>query len=318
MDALLRINKHFGITVVCNLHSLDLARSYCDRLIGMAAGRVVFDGAPATLTDHIARELYDLEADEVMGAAPAQAPDRFDAFRLSARSPRPERCVCKSCSCADCRSASVITAKTGDVMINRRIDSRRCGGTGIHRPPPPRRRTGRRNIPNWFSPRCPDENASGVTDRWTPFVGLSVQANSAPRSRCASPTTTPPSSKASAPAISTSRCYGPASYARAYITGVKVEPFAIEMNGDGTKGYYSVLYVKSDAALQEHRGSQGQESLPGRSELDLGQQRAALRDWTRWASPTPTAILGKVVYAGSHENAMIGAVRRAPSMSASN
>src|ERR1700739_2605376 len=39
MDALLRINKHFGITVLCNLHSLDLARSYCDRLIGMAAGR---------------------------------------------------------------------------------------------------------------------------------------------------------------------------------------------------------------------------------------------------------------------------------------
>src|SRR6185369_1104969 len=72
--ALVRINKHFGITVICNLHSLDLARSYCDRLIGMAAGRVVFDGAPETLTDRIARELYDLEADDVMGAAPAQAP----------------------------------------------------------------------------------------------------------------------------------------------------------------------------------------------------------------------------------------------------
>ncbi|MVT51058.1 phosphonate ABC transporter ATP-binding protein [Bradyrhizobium yuanmingense] len=73
MDALLRINKHFGITVLCNLHSLDLARSYCDRLIGMAAGRVVFDGAPAALTDHIARELYDLEANEVMDVAPLDA-----------------------------------------------------------------------------------------------------------------------------------------------------------------------------------------------------------------------------------------------------
>jgi phosphonate transport system ATP-binding protein len=71
MDALLRINKHFGITVLCNLHSLDLARSYCDRLIGMSAGRVVFDDAPAALTEHIARELYDLEADEVMGASAA-------------------------------------------------------------------------------------------------------------------------------------------------------------------------------------------------------------------------------------------------------
>jgi phosphonate transport system ATP-binding protein len=74
MDALLRINKHFGITVMCNLHSLDLARTYCDRLIGMSAGRVVFDGAPAALTEHIARELYDLEADEVMGTMPGHVP----------------------------------------------------------------------------------------------------------------------------------------------------------------------------------------------------------------------------------------------------
>ena len=38
MDALLRINKHFGITVICNLHSLDLARGYCDRA-GRHGGR---------------------------------------------------------------------------------------------------------------------------------------------------------------------------------------------------------------------------------------------------------------------------------------
>jgi phosphonate transport system ATP-binding protein len=67
MDALLHINKHFGITVVCNLHSLDLARQYCDRLVGMAAGRVVFDDAPAALTDAVARDLYGLEAGEVVG-----------------------------------------------------------------------------------------------------------------------------------------------------------------------------------------------------------------------------------------------------------
>jgi phosphonate transport system ATP-binding protein len=73
MDALLRINKHFGITVLCNLHSLDLARSYCDRLLGVAAGKIVFDGEPAALTEHIARELYDLEANEVLGTASADA-----------------------------------------------------------------------------------------------------------------------------------------------------------------------------------------------------------------------------------------------------
>jgi phosphonate transport system ATP-binding protein len=82
MDALLRINKHFGITVLCNLHSLDLARSYCDRLIGMAAGRVVFDGQPSMLTDHIAHELYDLEANDVIGAAPMPAPTAATAPAL--------------------------------------------------------------------------------------------------------------------------------------------------------------------------------------------------------------------------------------------
>src|SRR6266702_4050524 len=86
MDALLRINKHFGITVICNLHSLDLARSYCDRLIGMSAGRIVFDGAPATLTEHIARELYDLEANEVMGGSAQQdtADSRIPALGTAA------------------------------------------------------------------------------------------------------------------------------------------------------------------------------------------------------------------------------------------
>jgi phosphonate transport system ATP-binding protein len=66
MDALHRINRHFGLTVLCNLHSLDLARGYCDRLIGMAQGRVVFDGAPQELTDAAARELYGIEANEVL------------------------------------------------------------------------------------------------------------------------------------------------------------------------------------------------------------------------------------------------------------
>ncbi len=92
MDALLRINKHFGITVLCNLHSLDLARTYCDRLIGMAAGRVVFDGVPAMLTEHIARELYDLEANDVMGGAPAEAPASEPCRRWATpRRPEPTR-----------------------------------------------------------------------------------------------------------------------------------------------------------------------------------------------------------------------------------
>jgi len=77
MDALQRINRHYGITVITNLHSLDLAKSYCDRLVGMAQGRVVFDGAPSALTDDVARDLYGIEAGDVVDShtpVPVPAP----------------------------------------------------------------------------------------------------------------------------------------------------------------------------------------------------------------------------------------------------
>jgi phosphonate transport system ATP-binding protein len=74
MDALLRINKQFGITVITNLHSLDTARGYCDRLIGMAQGRIVFDGKPEALSNDMARKLYGMEAGEVMDTAGTAMP----------------------------------------------------------------------------------------------------------------------------------------------------------------------------------------------------------------------------------------------------
>jgi phosphonate transport system ATP-binding protein len=67
MDALRRINREYGLTIVCNLHALDIARGYCDRLVGMSAGRVVFDDKPGMLTESAARDLYGLEADEGLG-----------------------------------------------------------------------------------------------------------------------------------------------------------------------------------------------------------------------------------------------------------
>jgi phosphonate transport system ATP-binding protein len=70
MDSLLRLNRHFGITVICNLHDLDIAKEYCGRLVGMAQGRVVFDGAPDSLTEAAARELYGLESHEAMTILP--------------------------------------------------------------------------------------------------------------------------------------------------------------------------------------------------------------------------------------------------------
>ena len=44
----------------------------------------MFDGAPSTLTEHIARELYDLEADEVMGGAAEQDAGAIPALGTAA------------------------------------------------------------------------------------------------------------------------------------------------------------------------------------------------------------------------------------------
>jgi phosphonate transport system ATP-binding protein len=63
MDALRRIHEEDGLTVICNLHTLDTARRYCERVIGMREGRIVFDGPAEALTEHAAREIYGAGAD---------------------------------------------------------------------------------------------------------------------------------------------------------------------------------------------------------------------------------------------------------------
>ncbi|WP_162653708.1 phosphonate ABC transporter ATP-binding protein [Lentilitoribacter sp. Alg239-R112] len=58
MDSLRRIHDEDGRLVICNLHTLDTARKYCDRVIGMRDGKIVFDGTGAELTAGAAREIY--------------------------------------------------------------------------------------------------------------------------------------------------------------------------------------------------------------------------------------------------------------------
>ncbi len=67
MEALRRIHEEDGRTVICNLHTLDTARRYCDRVVGMRDGRIVFDGLPEQLTTGVAREIYG--ADESFSEA---------------------------------------------------------------------------------------------------------------------------------------------------------------------------------------------------------------------------------------------------------
>jgi phosphonate transport system ATP-binding protein len=58
MEALRRIHEEDGRMVIANLHTLDTARRYCDRVIGMRDGRIVFDGTPEQLTTGVARDIY--------------------------------------------------------------------------------------------------------------------------------------------------------------------------------------------------------------------------------------------------------------------
>lgn len=62
MDSLRRIHDEDGRLVIANLHTLDTARRYCDRVIGMRDGRVVFDGTPDQLTAGVARDIYGADA----------------------------------------------------------------------------------------------------------------------------------------------------------------------------------------------------------------------------------------------------------------
>jgi phosphonate transport system ATP-binding protein len=62
MDTLRRIHDEDGRTVIANLHTLDTARRYCDRVIGMRDGRIVFDGTPGQLTTGAARDIYGADA----------------------------------------------------------------------------------------------------------------------------------------------------------------------------------------------------------------------------------------------------------------
>jgi phosphonate transport system ATP-binding protein len=62
MKSLRRIHEEDGRMVIANLHTLDTARRYCDRVVGMRDGMIVFDGAPEQLTTHVAREIYGADA----------------------------------------------------------------------------------------------------------------------------------------------------------------------------------------------------------------------------------------------------------------
>ena len=58
MELLAEVARSRTIPVLINMHDVELARRFADRIIGMREGRIVFDGAPAELTDAVLTTIY--------------------------------------------------------------------------------------------------------------------------------------------------------------------------------------------------------------------------------------------------------------------
>ena len=58
MELLARVAQQKNIPVIINMHDVDLARRFASRIIGMSDGQVVYDGAPAGLTDDVLKTIY--------------------------------------------------------------------------------------------------------------------------------------------------------------------------------------------------------------------------------------------------------------------
>ncbi|WP_181705281.1 phosphonate ABC transporter substrate-binding protein [Chthonobacter rhizosphaerae] len=147
----------------------------------------------------------------------------------------------------------------------------------------------------------PAENASGVTERWGPYVDyLSKELGVKVTLRIA---------QDYAAVIEGQRSgeihvayYGPSAFARALMTGVNTEAFAMEVSKGGVQGYYSVFYVKAESPYQKI------EDLKGKNLGLVDPNSTSGNNVPRFEMDKmgidPETFFSKVVYAGSHENAV--------------
>ncbi|MFC0525110.1 phosphonate ABC transporter ATP-binding protein [Pontibacillus salicampi] len=66
MDHLHSISRSMGITALVNLHQVDIALRYSDRVIGVSGGQVVFNGPPSDITEGTIRTIYGSEANDLL------------------------------------------------------------------------------------------------------------------------------------------------------------------------------------------------------------------------------------------------------------
>lgn len=69
MDDLKKINEELGITILINLHFVDLAKEYGSRIIGLRAGELVYDGPASEADDDVFNHIYgrSINEDEKLG-----------------------------------------------------------------------------------------------------------------------------------------------------------------------------------------------------------------------------------------------------------
>ncbi|MHC1999230.1 phosphonate ABC transporter substrate-binding protein [Methylobacterium sp. CM6241] len=152
----------------------------------------------------------------------------------------------------------------------------------------------------------PAENASGTTDRYAPMTAYLSKALGVPvKLRIANDY---------AAVIESQRAgnaqlafYGPASFARAVMTGVKIEPIVNQRHDTGASGYYSVIYVRADSPYKSIEDLKGKNLALVDPNSTSGNQ--APRFFLHKAGHPVDAFFGKTVYAGSHENAVLALVQ---------
>ncbi|WP_298960921.1 phosphonate ABC transporter substrate-binding protein [uncultured Methylobacterium sp.] len=152
----------------------------------------------------------------------------------------------------------------------------------------------------------PAENASGTVDRYTPLTAyLSKEIGVPVKLRVAADY---------AAVIEGQRAgniqlafYGPASFARAVMTGVKIEPIVNQKHDNGASGYYSVIYVKADSPYKTLEDFKGKNLALVDPNSTSGNQ--APRFFLQKAGHDVDKLFGKTFYAGSHENAVLALVQ---------
>jgi phosphonate transport system substrate-binding protein len=97
--------------------------------------------------------------------------------------------------------------------------------------------------------------------------------------------------------------YGPAAFSRARLTGVKADAFVIDVNADGSRGYYSVFYVLAKSPYQKV------EDLKGKNLGLVDPNSTSGNNMPRFKlnqmGIDPDAYFSKVIFTGSHENAVL-------------